>query len=77
MLGDPSGNSLSDLHLEPVKSFRMRIFRSAKHELVAFKNKYEAGIATYQVGDEFDDLVEHLVQRICRRDASAEIMQKI
>src|SRR5215472_7686084 len=77
VLGHPSGNSLPYLHLEPIYDFRMRILGGAKHQVIVFQHEYEAGVTTYQIGDEFDDLVEHLVQRICRRDASAEIMQEI
>ena len=77
MLRYPPGDSLPYLHLELVKDFGMRILRGAKHEIIVLENEYEAGIATYQVGDELDDFVKHLVQGICCRNAGAEIMQKI
>jgi len=55
----------------------MWILRSAEYKVVSLENKYEAGIAAYEVCNEVDDLVEHLVQGICCGDASAEIMQEI
>jgi hypothetical protein len=55
----------------------VRILRSLQHEVIAFTNVDETGIATDDRGGKFYDSFQILVQRIFGRQAAVYVMKKI
>ena len=76
MSRDPSGDAFTQRHAQAVDDFGMRILGGAQHERVAFQHVDEAGIAAYKFGDKLDDLVEHFMQGIGSRNATAHAMEE-
>src|SRR5580692_11736220 len=77
MLRDPSGNALPDAQFQPVDHFRMWILRSPQHELIAFQNVNEAGVALDQRRSKFDHTAQNVVKSVRRTQPFADFMQYI
>ena len=76
MLGDPSGNALSELQLEMVDEIGMGIARCAQNQLIALEDIDEAGVALRNRNGKFDDVCEQIGQGRSRGDALRDVVQE-
>jgi hypothetical protein len=77
VFSNPSGDAVSDLKLEAIHDFGVRIFGGAEDEFVFLEDIDEAGIEFGDDGDEVDHFAKDFVKRIGGGEAAADFVEKI
>src|SRR5580658_2307742 len=77
MLGDPSCDTLSDLHPHMIYQISVRIFRCTHDQVFALKDINEARITRDHARYETNDSIENKMERIGSSDATTDFMKKI
>jgi hypothetical protein len=77
MFRHPPCNSLPQREFQAPDFLAVKIFRRPQHEIVAFPNVDQTGIAADNSGGKLDDSFQILVQWIFGRQAAAYVMKKI